>query len=287
MVVTPEELEYLAGRRLGHYHLQTLLGARGQAAVYHALDLKQGRDCALYVVAPGDTESDNFGERFRTGLARVAALKHSHILPVYDTGEDDVFLYVAVPIERESLRDRLLREGALPPVEASRLVAQVSWAIRALHGAGVAGLRLSLDNILLGEDGLALLADTSVAHGGSADAHAPRVATGLPLGIVQAMSVQASPSLDAQHADVYALGAILYELLAGTPPHLHASPEDLTSGMLTARLPAAPRTNRLWPELEEVVLNTLTDDPRRRYADARDFAVAIRHAVARYDDGGV
>lgn len=284
----PGNASDLLDQRLGIYQIEALLGARGVLAAYRARDIAQGRPVVLHVLFADQAPEPQQPQLFRAAVERITALKHPHIAPAYEIGDEGNLLYVVGQPARESVSDRLVREGMYPPVEAARLIAQCAWALFALHNAGVGRFRLTPENILLADPHVALLADTSVARSRVPGA-APTWLTvaGLPMGVFQAMVSKraAATELD-RRDDVRALGAILYRLLTNTYPDDNIDRRDLAAVMLTARLEPTSKAPRMWPELEEVVMRSLSDDAGKRYPDARAFAVAVRHAIARYDDGG-
>lgn len=285
----PGNANDLIGQRLGAYTLETLIGARGILAAYRGKDLSQGRTVAIHVLYADRALGPNQPALFRAAAERIVGLRHAHIMPVFEIGQERDWLYLVGPLAKESAGDRLAREGQFAPVEAARLIAQCAWALYALHSAGIARLILNPDNILFDSGGLALLADTGVARGrGVPKPHESLTVAGLPLGIFEAMSPKRPPATPEDfQSDLYALSSVLYQLLTTMVPRGSVSRKDLTTIMMTAKLAISNVDSvRMWPELEEVVLRSLADDPARRFPDARAYAVALRHAIARFDDGG-
>jgi serine/threonine protein kinase len=277
----------LLGQRLGGYQLESLLGSGGMAEVYRALDPHLNRLVAVKVLPRSLAADPNYVARFRDEARRVAALTHPHIVPVYHYGEERGLLYLVMPILRESLRDRLGREegGRLPPAEAGRLAVEIASALEAAHERGLVHRDVKPENILLDGKGRALLTDFGIAREmaflrrpGAAQTLA---STGLPVGTPEYMAPEQlrGGAVD-QRADIYGLGAVLYEMLTGVVPHEAETPYEVASLVLTAPL-ARPsvRNPGIRPALEAVVVRARAKRPWDRHADARGFAEALAEAI--------
>lgn len=275
----------LTGKQLGDFQLQGLLGAGGMAEVYRGLDVKLKRPVAVKVLPASLSSDANYVQRFRTEAQRVAALNHPHIVPVYHFGEEGPLLYHVMPLLKESLRDRLEREGRLAPEEAVRLVVQVASALSVAHAAGLVHRDVKPENILLNEKGEALLTDFGIARpvmmsrmGRMAQTLS---ATGLPVGTPEYMAPEQlrGEAID-ERADIYALGAVLYELLTGHPPHEAETPYEVAALSLMGKItPPSARAPGISEELEDVVMIALASDPSERYPDATSFGFAARRAA--------
>ncbi|HKH94711.1 MAG TPA: serine/threonine-protein kinase, partial [Gemmatimonadaceae bacterium] len=151
------------------YLIEGVIGRGGMATVYRALDRKHERRVALKVLAP-DLAATLGSERFRREIRLVAGLQHTHILPVFDSGETDGLLWYTMPlVQGESLGDRLTRERQLPVADAVRIVREVALALDHAHRHGVVHRDVKPQNILLTEDGQTLLADFGIARAASID----------------------------------------------------------------------------------------------------------------------
>jgi serine/threonine-protein kinase len=275
----------LVGKQLGDFQLQGLLGAGGMAEVYRGFDTKLKRQVAVKVLPASMAGDAGYAQRFRNESQRVAALNHPHIVPIYHFGEEGALLYHVMPILKESLRDRLDREVTLTPQDAVRLVVQIASALSVAHTAGLVHRDVKPENILLNEKGEAFLTDFGIARpilmsrvGRAAQTLS---ATGLPVGTPEYMAPEQlrGEPMD-QRADIYALGAVLYELLTGHAPHEAETPYEVAAlslmGKITVPSALAPGINE---ELEDVVMIALASDPAARYPDASSFAFAARRAV--------
>src|SRR5690242_19918007 len=274
----------LTGQRLGDYELTALLGAGGMAEVYRGLDVGLGRAVAVKVLPASLAGDPGYVARFRAEARRVAALDHPHIVPVYHYGEERGLLYLVMPILKESLRDRL-EHGPIPLADAVRYVMEIAAGLDMAHAQGIVHRDVKPENILLDESGAALLTDFGIAREASVLRQPGQVrtlaATGLPVGTPEYMAPEQlrGVSVD-QRADVYALGAVLYELLTGVAPHEAPTPYEVAALTLTQPiLPPSMHNPKVWPELERVVLLALVADPAARYQDMRAFAIALRQAV--------
>ena len=213
------DLERLQSALGPGYTVERELGSGGMATVYLARDAKHQRQVALKVLHP-DLAVSLGPERFRREITTAAQLQHPHILGVYDSGETTTGqLSFTMPyVEGESLRDRLRREGQLPVGDAIRITREVASALAYAHGRGIIHRDIKPENVLLTEQGDALLADFGIARALSANANDTGLtATGLAVGTPQYMSPEQASgerTLDAR-SDVYSLGALLYEMLAG------------------------------------------------------------------------
>src|SRR5689334_5492194 len=282
----------LTGQRLGDYELTALLGAGGMAEVYRGLDVGLGRAVAVKVLPASLAGDPGYVARFRAEARRVAALDHLHIVPVYHYGEERGLLYLVMPILKESLRDRLERALAgtdepLPIVAAARYVMEIAAGLDMAHAQGIVHRDVKPENILLDESGAALLTDFGIAREASVLRQPGQVrtlaATGLPVGTPEYMAPEQlrGVSVD-QRADIYALGAVLYELLTGVAPHEAPTPYEVAALALTQPItPPSMHNPRVWPELERVTLRALAADPAARYQDMRAFAIELRQALAR------
>jgi serine/threonine protein kinase len=282
------EARSLIGQALGEYWLQSVLGVGGMAAVYRATDLALEREVAVKVLPASVAGDAEYVRRFRDEAKRVAALHHPHIVPIYAFGEEHGHLYHVMPVLHGSLRDRLLQERRLQPDEAVRLVRQIAAALGAAHALGLVHRDVKPENILLDAEGNALLTDFGIARPltelrqvGVARTLAQ---TGMPIGTPEYMAPEqlrdVSP-LD-QRVDVYALGAVLYELLTGTPPHEATSPFEVAALALSAPIVSPSQRNpQVWPALEQVMLKVLAREATNRYPDMESFSAALESALSR------
>ncbi|MEJ2340450.1 MAG: protein kinase, partial [Gemmatimonadales bacterium] len=206
------------------YRIERELGAGGMATVYLAEDLKHDRQVAIKVLRP-ELAAVLGADRFIQEIKTTASLQHPHILPLFDSGQADGFLFFVMPyIEGETLRDRLNRETQLGVEEAVRLTTEVADALDYAHRQGVIHRDIKPENILL-HDGRPMVADFGIALAVSAAAGGRMTETGLSLGTPHYMSPeQATAEKDiTARSDVYSLASVLYEMLAGEPPHTASS----------------------------------------------------------------
>ena len=259
------------------YRIERELGAGGMATVYLAEDLRHDRDVAIKVLHP-ELAAALGGERFLTEIKTTAKLQHPHILPLLDSGEVDGLLYYVMPyVSGETLRARLERERQLPIDDALRIAREVADALSSAHALGIIHRDIKPENILL-QGGHALVADFGIALAVQT-AGGPRMTqTGLSLGTPQYMSPEQAMGeriIDAR-ADIYALGAVLYEMLTGDPPFTGSSVQAIVAKVMTEK-PTAPSTLRdtVTPAVEDAMLRALSKLPADRFASAKEFALAL------------
>ncbi|MEY4956062.1 MAG: hypothetical protein RL409_319, partial [Gemmatimonadota bacterium] len=200
------------------YRLEREIGAGGMATVFLAEELRHQRPVAVKVLRP-ELSAALGHDRFRRELTTAAGVRHPHIVPLYDSGEAAGFLFYVVPfVEGESLRDRLAREGPLPIEDVLRFADEIASALSYAHGRGILHRCLTPDRILL-EHGHAMVADLGIAQAVSAASDATHVAIGMDIATPTYTSPEQSSGavIDAR-SDLYALGCIVYEMLAGSPP---------------------------------------------------------------------
>jgi eukaryotic-like serine/threonine-protein kinase len=274
----------------GRYEIEREVGRGGMATVYLARDVRHDRRVAVKVLHP-DLAAALGAERFLAEIRTTANLQHPHILPLHDSGttsshpdperregEGSAFLYYVMPfVEGESLRQRLEREGPLPIDVAQRIAREMLSALDYAHRHGVVHRDIKPENILL-HDGSALVADFGIALAVQS-AGGPRMTqTGLSLGTPQYMSPEQAMgerNIDAR-ADVYAAGAVIYEMLTGDPPFTGSSVQAIVAKVMTER-PTPPSTTRdtVPPNVEAAVLRALAKLPADRFPSAAQFADAL------------
>ena len=247
------------------------------ATVYLAHDLKHDRDVAIKVLHP-DLGAALGGERFLSEIKTTARLQHPHILPLLDSGEADGLLYYVMPhVTGETLRARLERERQLPIEDALRIAREVADALGAAHAIGIIHRDIKPENILL-QGGHALVADFGIALAVQSAGGQRMTQTGLSLGTPQYMSPEQAmgeKAIDAR-SDIYALGAVTYEMLLGEPPFTGPTVQTIVAKVLTER-PTAPRAVRdtVPPGVEQAILKALAKLPADRFATAEKFADAL------------
>jgi TolB-like protein/tRNA A-37 threonylcarbamoyl transferase component Bud32/Tfp pilus assembly protein PilF len=225
----------LATALADRYVIERELGTGGMATVYAAQDLKHQRRVAVKVLRP-DVAAALGAERFLREITTTASLRHPHILPLYDSGEAGGFLFYVMPCaEGESLRDRLERERQLPLEDALQITREVADALAYAHGRGVIHRDIKPENILL-ESGHAVVADFGIARALDAAGAGALTQTGMAVGTPAYMSPEQASgekTLDGR-SDLYALGCVLYEMLAGQPPFTGATAESIVYQQLAA-----------------------------------------------------
>ncbi len=259
------------------YQIERELGQGGMATVYLAHDLRHERDVAVKVLHP-DLGAALGGERFLAEIKTTARLQHPHILPLLDSGDANGLLYYVMPlVEGETLRALLERERQLSITDALRICSETASALDYAHRHGVVHRDIKPENILL-HDGRAVVADFGIALAVSAASGSRMTQTGLSLGTPQYMAPEQAMgerSIDAR-ADIYALGAVLYEMLTGEPPFSGATVQAIVAKVLTER-PMSPSAVRdtVPPHVEAAVLKALAKLPADRFATIAQFAEAL------------
>ena len=260
------------------YRIERELGAGGMATVYLAHDARHDRKVALKVLRP-ELSAILGAERFLAEIKTTANLQHPHILPLHDSGEAAGLVYYVMPyVEGESLRDRLHREKQLPLDEAIRIAREVADALDYAHRHGVIHRDIKPENILL-HDGHVAVADFGIALAASrSDGGTRMTETGMSLGTPQYMSPeQAMGEREiTPKADVYALGAVTYEMLTGEPPFTGPTAQAIIAKVVTTS-PTRPSIARhtIPPQVERAVLTALEKLPADRFASAAEFARAL------------
>ncbi len=263
------------------YRIEHELGAGGMATVYLAHDLRHDRKVALKVLRP-ELAAVIGADRFLSEIKTTANLQHPHILALFDSGEAGGFVYYVMPyVEGESLRDRLNREKQLAVDDALRIAAEVADALEYAHGHGIIHRDIKPENVLL-HGGHALVADFGIALAVSRGDGATRMTeTGMSLGTPTYMSPeQAMGEREiSARSDVYALGAMLYEMLVGDPPFTGSTAQAIVAKVLTAA-PASITEQRhtVPPHVEAAVLRALEKLPADRFASAAQFSAALADA---------
>ena len=274
MTASPDRLATAVADR---YRLERELGQGGMATVYLAQDLKHDRKVAIKVLRP-ELAAVIGAERFLSEIKTTANLQHPHILPLHDSGAADSFLFYVMPfVEGESLRDRLSREKQLPVGDAVRIATEVASALDYAHRHGVIHRDIKPENILL-HDGRALVADFGIALAASKAGGTRMTETGMSLGTPHYMSPeQAMGERDiTARSDVYALGCVLYEMLAGEPPFTGPTAQAIVAKVLTEPpRPLLPKRHTIPAQVEAVVLRALEKLPADRFASAAEFATAL------------
>jgi serine/threonine protein kinase/tetratricopeptide (TPR) repeat protein len=279
----PDLLPRLQTTLADTYLLERELGRGGMATVYLAEDRKHRRPVAVKVLHPH--LAANLGaERFLREIEIAARLNHPHILTLIDSGKSGDLLYYVMPyVEGETLRDRLRRQGRIPPDEALRITRQVAGALGYAHQRGVVHRDIKPENIMLHEGG-AIVADFGIAtavesgEAGKRGSGKERLtATGISVGTPTYMSPeQASGDAIDGRSDLYSLGCVLFEMLAGEPPFTGPTAQAIITRRFTEVAPSLrSRGVAVTHELDEALARVLARDPGARFSTATLFATAL------------
>ena len=278
----PDQLEQLGAALAGRYTVERELGHGGMATVYLADDLRHHRKVALKVLRP-ELGSMLGPERFSREIRMAAGLAHPHILPLHDSGEAAGLLFYVMPYVRgESLRQRLSREKQLSIEEAIAITRQVAAALDHAHARGLVHRDIKPENILLHE-GEAMVTDFGIALAADGAPGERLTGTGLMVGTPEYMSPEqaAGERTLNPRSDVYSLGCVLYEMLAGEPPYTGPTPQAVIAKRFTDPV---PRIRRLRPTVpvavEQAIGRALARVPADRFASAGALAEALTGPVS-------
>jgi eukaryotic-like serine/threonine-protein kinase len=272
----PSALRHALAER---YRLERELGRGGMAVVYLAQDLKHHRSVAVKVLRR-ELASTVGSERFLREIAIAATLQHPNILTLIDSGEardpatGERFVYYVMPFVRgASLRDRLDQGGRMSPDEVLPLVREITDAVASAHRLGIVHRDLKPDNVLLAE-GHALIVDFGIAK---AMGEARLTETGLSIGTPAYMAPEQATGQDAvdQRADLYAIGVMTYEMLAGVPPFTGSARAVIAGHVTTPPKPLPGGEAAIPPALERLVMRCLEKEPAARYQRAEDLLAVI------------
>jgi len=271
--VTPRLASALSDR----YRIERELGQGGMATVYLAADIKHDRKVAIKVLRP-ELAAVLGAERFVQEIKTTAALSHPHILPLFDSGEADGFLYYVMPyIQGETIREKLNRERQFGIEDAVRITTEVADALDYAHRNGVIHRDIKPENILL-HDGRPMVMDFGIALAVSAAAGGRMTETGLSLGTPHYMSPeQATADRDITgRSDIYSLASVLYEMLTGEPPHMGTSAQQIIMKIIAEPVkPATELRKSVPPNVAAALGKALEKLPADRFESAKAFAEAL------------
>ncbi|MEO7217303.1 MAG: protein kinase [Gemmatimonadaceae bacterium] len=278
----------LAQALAGRYTIIRELGRGGMATVYLAEDVRHGRNVAVKVL--NEELSAILGaERFLKEITLTASLQHPHILPLFDSGSAGGQLFYVMPyIDGETLRTRLQRERQLPVADAVRIASEAASALDYAHHRGIVHRDVKPENILL-QDGHALVADFGIALALQQASSTRMTQAGLSLGTPEYMSPEQAigePNIDGR-SDIFSLGAVTYEMLAGSPPFTGPAAQAIIAKVITEEpSPLSSQRKRVPPYVEAAVRTALEKVPADRFATAAEFSAALTTPTA-YPASGV
>jgi len=257
------------------YRLEREIGAGSIATVLLAEDLRHRRQVLVKVLRP-ELSATLKHDRFLREISTAAAGQHPNILPLLDSGESAGFLYYVVPfVEGESLRDRLAREGPLPIHDALRFADEIANALSYAHGRGIMHRDLTPAHIFLG-DGHAIVADVGLAQAVLASGDATRMAAGTP---AYTSPEQARGGVFDARSDLYALGCIVYEMLAGTPPFTGPTAIDVTMRHAIERAPKLSTQHATVSRpVSDAIERALAKSPADRFPSVEEWRRVLARA---------
>jgi predicted Ser/Thr protein kinase len=262
-----------------HYVVEGEIGRGGMGTVLKAYDRKHGRQVAIKILRPEVAQT--YGrDRFLREIRTAAGLMHANIVALFDSGEVGGTLYFVMPyIEGESLRERLNREKRLSTAEAVRIASAVAGALHYAHGQGVIHRDIKPENIMLARDGHVWIVDFGVARAAS-EASSRLTHTGVLLGSPLYASPEQLEGGEIDHrTDIYSLGCVLYEMLAGAPPFHAPSMQAVLFKHLTDRVKSLRETVPTVPAaLDAAVLRALSKGPSDRFETASEFHESLSNA---------
>lgn len=272
-----ESMQALVGQTLGQYRIIEQIGEGGMATVFKAYQPGLNRDVALKVLPPSFAKKGDFTERFTREAQAIGNLHHPNILPVYDTGQDKGYSYIAMRFipNASTLADEMKRP--LKPPRIIEVVSQIADALDHAHKAGVIHRDIKPSNVLM--DGKwALLSDFGLAK--MVEGATELTATGVGMGTPAYMSPEQGMGKKVDHrTDIYALGIILYEMLTGQVPHKAETPIATVMKRINEPLPLPRSLNPDIPEaVERVLLKALAVDPAHRFNRAGEMVAALKAA---------
>ena len=272
-----DALSALSAALADRYRLERELGHGGMATVYLAQDLKHDRAVALKVLKPELAHALG-PERFLREIQVTAQLDHPHILPLLDSGDAGGFLYYVMPyVQGETLRTRLMRAKQLPLDDALQIAAEVADALNYAHGQGIVHRDIKPENLLLAGRHVRV-ADFGIARAVTAAGGDSLTATGVAIGTPAYMSPeQAGGSKDVDgRSDLYSLGCVLYEMLAGHPPFTGGTAHEILARHSMDAVPSLAAARPTVPEgLERAIATALAKVPADRFSTAAQFADAL------------
>ncbi len=271
----------------GRYRIGDRIARGGMATVYEAVDLRLDRVCALKIMHAGLGDDDDFAGRFVREARSAARLSHPNVVGVFDQGDDDGTLFLAMEyIPGHTLRDLIRKESPMAAGKALALLDPVLSALAAAHQAGLIHRDVKPENVLLADDGRVKVADFGLARAVSAETQHTETG-GVLIGTVSYLSPElvVDGRADAR-SDVYAAGVVLYEMLTGRKPHEGGSPIQVAYKHVHEDVPApSEQVAGLPPYVDALVARATARDRELRPADARVMLHQVRRVRAALDHG--
>src|ERR1700757_157908 len=271
--------EPVEGTPFGRYRLLELLGRGGMGEVWRAHDTAIDRVIAVKLLPPQFNDDPTFQERFRREARSAAGLNEPHVVPIYDFGEIEGRLYVAMRFIKGRDLQQMLADGPLHPARAVRIVDQIASALHAAHTSGLVHRDVKPSNILVAEDDFAYLIDFGIAR---AEGETRLTSTGAAIGTWAYMAPErfTTGTADAR-ADIYALACVLHEALTGQPPFTTTSREQLMVAHVMQPPPRSSAIQRGVPAAMDAIIATgMAKNPDHRYSTAKNLARAARAALS-------
>jgi serine/threonine-protein kinase len=271
----------LTGRRLGHYRIDAVLGKGGMSVMYRATDIRLGRKVALKVIAEHLTEDPEFRERFVDEARNTSAVDHANVVPLYDFGEVDGLLYIAMRLVDGSDLASLIKNGPLSPARTLSLLGQAAEALDNLHERGLVHLDVKPANVLVTSRESAgehvYIADFGLTRRG-ATGHRTRGGDFLGSPTYAAPEHLRGEPVDGR-TDAYSLACVLFTCLTGRPPFQGQVPEVIR-GHLNCEAPRLTDVVALPGAIDAVISRAMAKSPKARYATCRELVAAARRALS-------
>jgi len=261
----------LTGTRLGQYEIVERLGGGGMAVVYRAVQQPLGREVALKALSSELFQDDGFVKRFETEAKTLAKLDHPNILPIYDFEVIDGTAFLTMPLIRGGTLRDILNRGPLDPLTSWRYLREIGDGLQHAHDAGIVHRDLKPTNVLIHQDGRAMLADFGLARGAGQPTHLTTI--GLAIGTPGYMAPEQVMGHDVdRRADIYAMGVLTFEMLTAKLPFSGSNRMEVAYATVNGPIPSAVKINTNLPdELDVLLTKVLAKDPAQRPQTIRDL----------------